>query len=95
MGNKELIIPLIFIDDFFQAIFRSPLVKKLRFFWENKRESKKKVTLSEVETLDLIRFYLRVQDLKTFHRIVGVQYRRHFPELPNYENFLKVTNRSG
>jgi hypothetical protein len=52
-------------------------------------------TLSEVVTLNLLRFYMRVQDLKTFHRLVGTHYRGCFPELPNYENFLKATNRSG
>jgi hypothetical protein len=45
--------------------------------------------------LNLLRFSMRVQDLKTFHRIVGTHYRRYFPELPNYENVLKATNRSG
>ena len=37
---------------------------------------------------------MRVQDLKTIHRIAGTHYVRYFPELTNYENYLKATNRS-
>ncbi len=95
MSNKELTILYTFVDDFFQALFHSSLGKKLCHLWENKRGPKKKLTLSEVVTLNLLRFSMRVQDLKTFHRIVGEHYRRYFPKLPNYENFLKATNRSG
>ena len=95
MNNKELTILYTFVDDFFQALFHSSIGKKIRHFWENKRGPKKKLTLSEVVTLNLLRFSMRVQDLKTFHRIVGAHYKRYFPELPNYENFLKATNRSG
>jgi hypothetical protein len=95
MNNTELTILYTFIDDFFQALFQSSLGNKLRHFWENKRGPKKKLTLSEVVTLNLLRFSMRVQDLKTFHRIAGTHYKRYFPALPNYENFLKATNRSG
>jgi hypothetical protein len=45
-------------------------------------------------TLNILRFYLRVHDLKTFHRLVQNVYQEYFPGLPNYENFLKATNRS-
>lgn len=95
MNTQELIILFTFVDDFFQALFRASLGKKLQHFWENKRGPKKKLTLSEVVTLNLLRFYMRVQDLKTFHRVAGEHYRKYFPEFPNYENFLKATNRSG
>ena len=95
MSTKELTILFTFVDNFFQALFRLHLGKKLRHFWENKRGPKKKLTLSEVVTLNLLRFYMKVQDLKTFHQIMGAHYRKYFPGLPNYENFLKATNRSG
>jgi hypothetical protein len=48
----------------------------------------------EVVALNLLRFSMGVQVMKTFHRIVGTHYKRYFPELPNYENFLKAANRS-
>ena len=67
MNNKELTILYTFVDDFFQALFHSSLGKKLRYFWEDKRGPKKKLSLSEVVTLNLLRISLRVQDLKAFH----------------------------
>jgi len=95
MNNKVLIILYTFVDDFFQAFFHSFLGKKLQHFCENKRVPKKKLTLPEVLTLNMLRFFMRVQDLKTFHRIVWTHYKRYFLELPNYKNFLNTTNRSG
>jgi hypothetical protein len=95
MNTHELTFLFTFVDDFFQALFHASFGKKLRHLWENKRGRKKTLTLSEVVMLNLLRFYMRVQDLKTFHRIVGTHYRSYFPQLPNYENFLKATNCSG
>ncbi|MGQ9617012.1 MAG: hypothetical protein ACUVWJ_11510 [Spirochaetota bacterium] len=95
MNTQELIILYTLVDDFFQSLFRSSLGKKLGHFWENKRGPKKKLSLSEVVTLNLLRFYMKVQDLKTFHRVAGEHYRKYFPDFPNYENFLKAINRSG
>ncbi len=95
MNTNELTFLFTFVDDFFQVLFHTPFGKKLRHLWENKRGPKKKLTLSEVVTQNLVRFSMRIQDLKTFHRIVATQYKRYFPELPNHENFLKATNRSG
>ena len=79
MSTTELTILYTFVDDFFQALFHSSLGEKLRHYWENKRGPKKKLSLSEVVTLNLLRFSMRVQDLKTFHRIAGTHYRRYFP----------------
>ena len=33
-------------------------------------------------------------DLKAFSRLAHNAYKAYFPRLPNYENILKVTNRS-
>ena len=59
--------------------------------WVGKWEPKRQLRLPEVITLTIMRFYLRVQDLKTFHRLVRTAY---FPHVPNYENFLKKSNAS-
>jgi len=55
----------------------------------------KKLSLSEVITLNIIRFYMRIEDLKTFHKIAVSNLKKYFPTIPNYEYFLKATNRSG
>jgi len=60
MSNKELTILFTFVDDFFQVLFDALFVKKLWHLWENKRGPKKKLTLSEVVTLNLVRFSMRV-----------------------------------
>jgi hypothetical protein len=80
MSTNELTLLFTFVDDFFQALFHAPFGKKLRHLWENKRGRQKKLTLSEVVTLNLLRFYMRVQDLKTFHRIISEHYKRYFPQ---------------
>lgn len=95
MSTAELTILYTFIDVLLQAFFHSSLGKNLRHYWENKRGPRKKLSLSEVVTLNLLRLSVRVQDLKTFHRIVGVHYKRYFPTLPKYENFLKATKKRG
>lgn len=89
MNNKELTILFTFIDDFFQAFFYASIGKKLKHLWDNKRGPKKKLILAEVVTLNLMRSYMRVQDLKPFHKIIMENYKGYFPEVPNYENFFK------
>jgi hypothetical protein len=60
MSNKELTILFTFVDDFVQALFHAPFEKKLRHLRENRRGPKKKLTLSEVVALNLVRFPMRV-----------------------------------
>jgi hypothetical protein len=48
--------------------------------------------LSEVLTLNVLRFSFHVFDLKAFVRLAGCPYKACFPGLPNYENFLKASN---
>ena len=66
----------------------------IREQWEGKRGPKRRLSLAEIIMLNILRFYRRIHDLKTFHRLVRNAYRDYFPGLPNYENFLKTTNRS-
>ena len=59
------------------------------------RGPRRMLSLSEVVTLNIIRFYMRIEDLKTFHKVAILYYKKYFPKIPNYENFLKATNKSG
>jgi hypothetical protein len=61
---------------------------------EGKRMSKKRRSLAEALTLNILRFYTRIQDLKVFHRLAAYSFRDYFPGIPNYENFGKVPDRS-
>ena len=59
--------------------------------WNGKRGTQRRLTLEKVIALNLLRFFLHVKDFKAFHRII--QATDMIPELPNYENFLKATNK--
>lgn len=92
---KSLIKLYIIIDDFVKEFQRTKYWELLKHIWSGKRGPKKKLELSEVMTLNLFRYYLRIKDLKTFYAFVKNNCLEYFPCLPNYENFLKATNRSG
>ena len=62
--------------------------------WKPKRGPQQQLSLSEVLTLNIMRFDLYIFDLKAFSRLAHNAYKAYFPRLPNYENILKVTNRS-
>jgi hypothetical protein len=82
------------VDEFINTIMNYPVGTMILEHWEGKRGPKKRLSLAELMTLNILRFYLRVHDLKTFHRLLQNVYRDYFPGLPNYENFLKAANRS-
>ena len=52
------------------------------------------MSLTEVITLNIIRVLNHFVDLKAFHRNALIFLKNDFPTLPNYENFLKATNKS-
>ncbi len=82
------------IDDFFKEIMKLKSWNELSKTWYGKRGPKRKLSLSETVTLNVLRFSIRITDLKSFHRLAKDKYNREFPNIPNYENFLKATNKS-
>lgn len=44
--------------------------------------------------MNVLRFQLKITDLEAFHRQVKDRYYEEFPLVPNYEKFLKATNKS-
>jgi hypothetical protein len=68
-----------------------PIEKMNLEYWEGTRGPKKCLGLAEFMILTILRFYLRVHDLKTFHQLVRNAYRDYCPGLPNYDNFLKAS----
>jgi len=73
---------------------RIPVGKEIQKRWAGKRGPKARLALTEVITLNILRFHLKVYDLKHFHLLAQNMYRSYFPCLPNYGNFLKATNKS-
>ena len=82
------------IDDFFKSLKQEKTWKLVETSFYGKRGPKPQLSISEVLTLNIIRFYVRSTDLKTFHKLVIDRYSDEFPNMPNYENFLKATNKS-
>jgi hypothetical protein len=84
----------IFVDEFFKSLEKSELNEKLNQWNPYKKGRKKQLSISEVVTLNIIRFLNHQFDLKSFHKTAYFYLKKDFPKLPNYENFLKATNQS-
>jgi hypothetical protein len=78
------------VDDFVKGLERHTGLEQ----WNGERGPKRRLSLSEIMTLNITRFFIRVNDLKSFHRLLEARYKDCFPGLPNYANFLKATNAS-
>ena len=90
----DLVTLYTYVDDFFKEIQQLEIWEELLSIWQGKRGPKKKQSISETVTLNILRFTLRVKDLKTFHHLIVDRYSAEFSRIPNYENFLKATNKS-
>jgi hypothetical protein len=94
MNELMLLTVYCIVDDFINMLMNYPAGHEIMRHWQGKRGPKRQLSLAEVITLNVLRFYYRVYDLKTFHRLARNVYTAALPRLPNYENFLKATNRS-
>ena len=92
--NETMLISLYcIIDDFINALMSTVEGRKMQEAWYAKRGPQRRLSLSEVLTLNILRFYFHIFDLKTFVRLAECAFTAYFPRLPTYENFLKATNR--
>jgi hypothetical protein len=94
MDEVQLTTLYCFVDDFIKTLMRLPIGKAIEKGWKGKRGPERRLSLQEVITLNIMRFYVKVNDLKAFHRLALQSYRSYFPSLPNYENFMKASNKS-
>ena len=94
MNETMLITLYCIIDDFINALAATAEDRKMLESWKAKRGPQRQLSLSEVLTLNILRFHFHIFDLKAFVRLAECSYKPYFPGLPNYENFLKSTNRS-
>ena len=88
MYNQIYSIVNVFIKAVEQDKNFSVLIKN----WNGKRGPKRKLSITQVISLNLLRFTIHIKDLKAFHRIVKSM--ELLPDMPNYENFLKASNKS-
>ena len=55
---------------------------------------KRRLSREQIVALNIYRFHFRIGDLKNYHKMVKELMHDKVPELTNYENFLKATNKS-
>ena len=92
MTENSLITLYCIVDDFIHRFLETSAGEKSLALYYGKRGPKRRMNVSEIVTLNLVRIFDRTADLKTFHRNACSHYISYFPSLTNYENFLKATN---
>jgi hypothetical protein len=72
MSETMLITVYCIIDDFINALAKTTEGQLMLDAWKAKREPQRRLCLSEVLTLNILRFHFHIVDLKTFVRLVEV-----------------------
>ncbi len=62
--------------------------------FNEKRGPQRKLSLEQIVMLNIYRFYFKMGDLKNYHKMIKELMSDKVPNLPNYENFMKATNKS-
>ncbi|GHT83101.1 hypothetical protein FACS1894137_03400 [Spirochaetia bacterium] len=70
------------IAEFIKMITQSPIGGQIAGLWKGKRWPEKKLPLAETMTLNIMCFYLKMIDLKAFHRLLRNAYQQYFPNVP-------------
>ena len=82
------------VGSFFKHFEGNFLINVLVGEYYGKRGFRRRLTIQDTMALNIYRFYMEILSLKAFHRFVRRFHRDTFPDFPNYENFLKATNKS-
>ena len=80
------------VNDFIKAVEQDKNFFILLRNWKGKRGPKRRLSITQVISLNILRFTMHIKDLKAFHRIIKTV--DWIPNMPNYENFLKASNKS-
>ena len=62
--------------------------------FNGKRGPKRQLSLEQIVALNIYRFHFKNGDLKNYHKMIKELMSDKVPNLPNYENFMKATNKS-
>ncbi len=62
--------------------------------FNGKRGPKRQLSLEQIVALNIYRFHFKTGDLKNYHKMIKELMSDKVPNLPNYENFMKATNKS-
>ena len=94
MTENSLITLYCIVDDFIHRFLETSAGKKNLAMQYGKGAPKRRMPIADAVILNLIRFFDRTGDLKTFHKNAENHYKVYFPSLTNYENFMKASNKS-
>ena len=79
---------------FFKSLKGNLMYEFLISKFNGKRGPKRKLSLEQIVALNIYRFHFRMGDLKNYHKIIKELMSDKVPNLPNYENSMKATNKS-
>ena len=82
------------VTSFFKSMKGNLMFSFLLSRRNGKRGSKRRLSPEQIVALNIYRFHFRIGDLKNYHKMVKELMHDKVPELTNYENFLKATNKS-
>ena len=79
---------------FFKSLKGNLMYEFLISKFNGKRGPKRKLSLEQIVALNIYRFHFKTGDLKNYHKMIKELMSDKVPNLPNYENFMKATNKS-
>ena len=82
------------VINFFKRLRGNLMFEFLLSNWNGKRGPKRNLSLEQIVALNIYRFHFKTGDLKNYHKMIKELMKDKVPNLPNYENFLKATNKS-
>ena len=79
---------------FFKSLKGNLMYEFLISKFNGKRGPQRKLSLEQIVALNIYRFHFKMGDLKNYHKMIKELMSDKVPNLPNYENFMKATNKS-
>ena len=94
--TEVLIIIYTFVDDFFKNVINSIgfALEKVEVTQNKPPTKKPSLSLAEVVTLSIFRFYTGHRTWKDFYKHIKHYHAQDFPRLPSYQNFIRQVNRA-
>ena len=79
---------------FFKSLKGNLMYEFLISKFNGKRGPQRKLRLEQIVALNIYRFHFKMGDLKNYHKMIKELMSDKVPNLPNYANFMKATNKS-
>ena len=79
---------------FFKSLKGNLMYEFLLSRFNGRRGPKRQLSLEQIVALNIYRFHFKTGDLKNYHKMIKELMQDKVPNLPNYENFMKATNKS-